>query len=328
MGMAHVLVADDDDVTLEMLDAALQDGHRVTTARNGRQALQLVRDHTVDLVLLDVDMPDIDGYQACEALKAQPETADLPVIFLSARVTIEERLRGYRVGAHDYLTKPFEVPELTAKIRLAVEQRERQRQLNGQFEEAMNTALTSANMYGEVGVVLALQRQLSRCRTYEDIAQAFFTALEQVGFEGCLRLSGRLGVLSRNARIECSALENSLLDHLERVPGTSVQAVGDNTCFRYGHVLILVRHLPMNPSAAELGSEECDRLARVRPDVVVVQLVDEDRGRVRPPEGHRPGCQYRHAQRLSHRRLSICPFADFGHEPKVLQRTQGSSQES
>lgn len=270
MVQARILIADDDEVTLEMLEAVLQSQHQVTKANNGEQALTLAQAQDFDLVLLDVDMPGLDGYATCQALKANPQTAEVPVIFLSAKVNIEERLRGYRVGAHDYLTKPFEVAELTAKITLAIEQRERNRQLNGQIEEAMNTALTTADMYGEVGVVLDLQRQLSECKTYNEIAVAFFTALAQVGFDGCLRLTGRLGVLARTARAQCSALENSILDHIERVKGPSIQAVGDNTCFRYGSVLMLIQNLPQSPQSSAYSADDIDRFARARDNVALM----------------------------------------------------------
>jgi CheY-like chemotaxis protein len=270
MGQARVLITDDDDMTLEMLDAALQDRYKITTAHSGNEALGLADKQDFDMILLDVDMPEMDGYATCTALKAQSRMADVPVVFLSARVNIEERLRGYRVGATDYLTKPFDVVELQAKIELAVEQRERNIQLNSQIEEAMNTALATANMYGEVGVVLELQRQLGNCYEYVEIARAFFSALERMGFEGCLRLTGRQGVSSRSGQGECTALGHSLLDHLETLKSTKIQAVGDNTSFNYGNVLILVRNLPMNPRGSQYNQDELDRLARVRDNVALM----------------------------------------------------------
>jgi len=174
MDRAKLLVADDDDVTLTMLDAALSAHHDVVAVTGGQAALVAAQKDPFDLVLLDVDMPDLDGYAACQALKAQAATADVPVLFLSARVNLDERLKGYRVGASDYLTKPFEVAELHAKIALAVEQRARQRALSGQLDEAMNAVMSMADMYGEVGVVLNFQRRLAECRHYRALAEVFF----------------------------------------------------------------------------------------------------------------------------------------------------------
>jgi CheY-like chemotaxis protein len=271
MAHAHVLIADDDELTLEMLDAALQDDHQVTLAHSGGEALSLAKGHAFDVVLLDVDMPGMDGYSTCAELKADAATAELPVIFLSAKVTLEERLRGYRAGAQDYLTKPFDVDELSAKIALAVENRERQKQLCSQVEEAMNAAMTTANMYGEVGVVLQLQRALSDCANYEDIATAYMGALAMMGFEGCLRLTGKLGTMSRTALAPCSALENSILDHLADLKGPAIQPVGeDHTCYCYGSTLLLVQNLPMSPKMDVVGADEYERFARARDNVALL----------------------------------------------------------
>ena len=266
----HILVVDDDELTREMLQASLADTCTVTTVDSGPAALRQAQASPPDLVLLDVDMPGMNGYATCEALLSDGATRDVPVIFLSGCVTIDERLRGYQAGAVDYLTKPFDVPELQAKIKLAIAQRDKSRELNHQIEDVMNAAMTSADMYGEVGVVLELQRKLGGCRRYDEIAAAVFEALERSGFEGCLRLRGRQGVLSCTARADCSALENSILDHLEKLPGASMQPVGDNTSFNYGPVLLLVRNLPMGPSALNRSPEEADRFGRARDNIALI----------------------------------------------------------
>ena len=270
MGQARVLITDDDEMTLEMLQAALQHRCHVTTANSGRQAIALATQQPFDLVLLDVEMPEMDGYATCAALKAHSFSNAVPVLFLSARISIDERLQGYRVGASDYLTKPFDVDELITKIELTVAQRERDRDLCGQVAQALSTAMATADMYGEMGVVLEMQRQLSHCQTYPDMALAFFNALANLGFDGCLRLTGRHGVMSRSASAECSALENSILDHIERGVGPSIQAVGENTSLRYGSVLMLIRNLPVTPSDKDFSPDEIDRLGRARDNVALL----------------------------------------------------------
>lgn len=270
MGNARVLITDDDDLTLAMLGATLGAHYQVTTTRSGPEALARARQEAFDLILMDVDMPDMDGYATCAALKSEPALADVPVVFLSAKINIDERLRGYRVGACDYLTKPFDVTELTTKIELAVAQRTRDLALNAQIEQALNTALTTADMYGEVGVVLELQRALANCVAYPEVARAFFNTLEKMGFEGCLRLSGRQGVMSRTARAECSALENSILDHIETSRGPTLQALGEHTCLRFDNVLMLIRHLPVSPHSDQYSAEDIDRFARARDNIALV----------------------------------------------------------
>jgi CheY-like chemotaxis protein len=270
MGQPRVLITDDDELTLDMLAATLAPHYEVTTATSGRQAVSLATQQDFDLILLDVDMPEMDGYATCAALKAHSHSNPVPVLFLSARISIDERLQGYRVGACDYLTKPFDVDELTAKIDLTVAQCARNRELSGQINEAINTAMATADMYGEMGVVLEMQRQLSHCQSYTEVAQVFFQALANLGFDGCLRLTGRQGVLSRTALTECSALENSILDHIEKGVGPSIQAMGENTTLRYGSVLMLIRNLPVTPSPDDFSADEIDRMGRARDNVALL----------------------------------------------------------
>ena len=114
-----ILVVDDTPENLELMTALLsQEGFRVRLAHNGERALQLARStNKPDLILLDVMMPGVDGYEVCRLLKADPETAQVPVIFLTARVEIEDEALGLSLGAVDYITKPISPPIVLARIR-------------------------------------------------------------------------------------------------------------------------------------------------------------------------------------------------------------------
>ena len=114
-----ILVVDDTPENLELMTGLLsQEGFRVRVAHNGERALQLARStNKPDLILLDVMMPGVDGYEVCRLLKADPETAQVPVIFLTARVEIEDEALGLSLGAVDYITKPISPPIVLARIR-------------------------------------------------------------------------------------------------------------------------------------------------------------------------------------------------------------------
>jgi sigma-B regulation protein RsbU (phosphoserine phosphatase) len=112
------------------------DGHEVLEAEDGARALELARSERPDLVLLDVMMPVMDGYTACGELKRDPLLADIPVIFLSSRDEPEDKVRGLRLGAADYITKPFYAEEVRARVstHLALRQLTRSlRRLNGEL---------------------------------------------------------------------------------------------------------------------------------------------------------------------------------------------------
>lgn len=110
----HLLIVDDEDNLRSMLSAALQHhGFRVTTAENGRVALDLIAKEQPDLVLLDVMMPDLDGFEVCRRLRQEGHRT--PVLFLTARDATEDKVRGLTLGGDDYLQKPFSLDELVAR---------------------------------------------------------------------------------------------------------------------------------------------------------------------------------------------------------------------
>ena len=110
----HLLIVDDEENLRSMLAAALQHhGYDVSTAENGRDALDVVARDRPDLVLLDVMMPDLDGFEVCRRLRAQGDRT--PVLFLTARDATEDKVRGLTLGGDDYLQKPFSLDELVAR---------------------------------------------------------------------------------------------------------------------------------------------------------------------------------------------------------------------
>ena len=106
------------DVLVEMLEAA---EFRVSVSTTGEQALLVVSEKRPDLILLDVMMPGMDGFETCKRLRARDETADVPIIFLTARDDPQAIKQGFEAGGDDYVTKPFNKEELLARIRTSLE---------------------------------------------------------------------------------------------------------------------------------------------------------------------------------------------------------------
>ena len=114
---ATVLVVDDTPDNLSLMTGLLKDTYRVKVANNGERALKIVRgDAPPDLILLDIMMPGLDGYDVCEQLKADPATRDIPVIFLTAMTAVEDEKKGLEMGAVDYITKPISPPIVLARV--------------------------------------------------------------------------------------------------------------------------------------------------------------------------------------------------------------------
>jgi CheY-like chemotaxis protein len=116
---ARILLADDDDVIARVIQTALElDGHTVVRARDGGVALHVARELSFDLILLDVQMPIVGGFEACQALRAEPATATIPILLLTAQSDRDHVQRGFASGATDYLTKPFAVAQLRSRVQL------------------------------------------------------------------------------------------------------------------------------------------------------------------------------------------------------------------
>lgn len=115
---ARILVVDDDARNVRVLEAMLHaQGHDTHTASSGKEALQLASEKLPDLILLDVMMPDMNGFEVVEKLKASPLTQDIPVIMLSALDDRESRLFGLQAGADEFLTKPVDRSELSVRVK-------------------------------------------------------------------------------------------------------------------------------------------------------------------------------------------------------------------
>jgi len=112
-----ILVVDDEPVNLASIDAALRDKYPLVFARNSSDALAATLKHVPALILLDVQMPDTNGYALCRQLKDDPRTASIPVIFITSKIDITDQAEGFSVGGVDYITKPFSFEILHARIK-------------------------------------------------------------------------------------------------------------------------------------------------------------------------------------------------------------------
>ena len=165
-GTGHILVVDDNRMNRLMLARALEkQGHRVAFAEHGRQALEMLAAQDFDLILLDIEMPEINGYQVLERLAADVHRRDLPVIMISAVEEIDSVVRCIEMGAEDYLTKPFNPVLLKARVDASLEKkrlRDEQRALFRKFasDEVADELLNSGFSLGGQLVEATAERPL------------------------------------------------------------------------------------------------------------------------------------------------------------------------
>ena len=112
-----VLVVDDNKTNIDILVNILHSEYEVSVAMNGKSALQIVNTDLPDLILLDIMMPGMDGYEVCRRIKSEPQTSGIPIIFITSMSEIQNKTKGFELGAVDYITKPFDVMEVKARVK-------------------------------------------------------------------------------------------------------------------------------------------------------------------------------------------------------------------
>jgi phosphoserine phosphatase RsbU/P len=119
---ARVLIVDDEPINVMIAERILQKSdYETISANHGNEALEIMQNEQIDLILLDLMMPDINGFEVCEKLMKNDKTKNIPVIFLTAVTDKESIIKGFEVGGKDYLTKPFNTTELVARVKTHVD---------------------------------------------------------------------------------------------------------------------------------------------------------------------------------------------------------------
>lgn len=140
----NILVVDDTPANLRLLSSMLaEQGYKVRSVINGQMALTAIQAAPPDLILLDINMPEMNGYEVCERLKADEKTRDIPIIFISALDATEDKIKAFTAGGLDYITKPFQFEEVLARVETHLSLRKLQKQLqdaNKRFEQELALA--------------------------------------------------------------------------------------------------------------------------------------------------------------------------------------------
>ena len=138
---SSVLVVDDNETNVDILVDTLGDFYDVSVAMDGLTALEAVEENPPDLILLDIMMPEMDGYEVCQRLKASRKTRKIPVIFVTAKAQVEDEIRGFACGAVDYITKPISPPMVKARVETHLKLRKSEQHLKELLEKTLGGAI-------------------------------------------------------------------------------------------------------------------------------------------------------------------------------------------
>lgn len=221
-----VLIVDDDPNNLGVVSACLEDGpFTILVAEDGECALERAQYAQPDIILLDIMMPGMDGYETCRRLKTMEETREIPVIFMTALAETEHKLRGFRAGGVDYITKPFQREEVLARVGVHLQLREMTRRLKSANESLGRRDIERTAQLAEAN--RELQEEIRERKNAEEAIRNLNAELEQRVFERTSQLSEANTSLAREveqrkaAQEEITLLNEDLVRQREALEGAN-----------------------------------------------------------------------------------------------------------
>lgn len=247
-----IIAVDDDAASLRLLQSMFADEFVLEVFTSAETCLARVEAQRPSVFLLDVGLPGIDGYALCERLKARPDCAHIPVIFISGQVTIDARLRGYEVGAHDFVVKPFDVMEVRQKVMLLLQSLDEKHNLESRLTETDTLVGLILSNLDEYAVLLKYLRDLNSCMAPEELAALTHAMLRGYGLNGAVQLRLPEGDATTDAQGETTPVMVSVMNHvrtLERIFEFRKHGV-----YNFERITVMVDNMPLE------DPERCGRL--------------------------------------------------------------------
>lgn len=228
-----LLLVDDTPANIDVLVGVLKADYHLKVANRGAKALQIcMAGEPIDLILLDVMMPEMDGFEVCRTLRTTPATRDIPIIFLTSKTEVEDIVHGFEIGANDYLAKPFRPPELLARVRTQLTLREQQREIadkNTELAEMLQIVSHDVgNQFAVLGLVFEIVTKHGRPleKYLPRMTAAVRNGLALTAMVRDLRRSAEKGLKLETVPLK-AALDEALLLAEDRIAAKGLQVVSD-----------------------------------------------------------------------------------------------------
>jgi DNA-binding NtrC family response regulator len=215
----HILIIDDEPINLKILSRKLEtEGYEVIVASRGETGLHLVNESHPDLILLDIMMPEIDGYEVCRRLKEAPQTRDIPIIFLTSKTDTDDVIKGFELGAVDYVGKPFKHLELLARVKTHLKLQSTENRLQ---KVELNYSLVNRDLLKSIGseIIGSSKKMLEIISLVSRVAQFSETSVLITGESGTGKELIARAIHSLSPRrqnyfyaVNCSAIPETLFE--------------------------------------------------------------------------------------------------------------------
>lgn len=245
--MKSAVIVEDDKISQKYIKRALEGTLDLHFAATGQEAEALIEKLDPGIILLDVELPDSNGYEICHKLRLRSEFLFTPILFISGKTNLEERIKGYEAGGDDYITKPFETSELVAKVKAVIRQHEHKETLAEQFKEAQSTAIESMTGASELGLILQFFEKTYAINNFDQLANAIFSLLHALELKSCLYFETEQENYFFCSDGESKPIEKEIMQRLRSEP--RFFDFGNRTQINYPVVACLVKNMPVEDRA-------------------------------------------------------------------------------
>ncbi len=244
MSTLSILVIDDERDFCDFLTSSLEDLYDVEGGTNGEDALALFEQRMHDIVLLDINLPDIDGYEICKKIKKKSKK-DALVLFISGHDTLEERLRAYEHGGDDFISKPVQIKELVAKIKTLEQYKKSKKKLKKSSENASELAFQSMEEANQMGVVFRFLRESFQCTNYLSLGQSMLAMMQALELKCCVQIRATEQTLTMCQECQvCPPIEEEIFKLC--CNRGRLFAFNNRIMVNDEHVSILVKNMPID----------------------------------------------------------------------------------
>ena len=242
-----VLAIDDDKYVHHIIEESLAGFCKIIHAKDGDEGLRLTNKYNPDIILLDIEMPGMSGYDVCKAIKHSESTQDIPVMFLSSKIELSDRVKGYSVGASDYITKPFNAEELIARIKVLYEYRQKCAKLKLDIVKANKTAEIAMTESGDMGRIMRYVGQSYHANNFQSLSEHFFAFFAPLNLDVVVVFWYQgTGVFYSQQSGVCP-LEQELLEQHRQAQ--RFVDIGSSTIINYPKVSLLIKNMPVDNDA-------------------------------------------------------------------------------
>ena len=254
--LEHIMVVDDTPSNLLLILRALETLYKVSCFESGKACLEAIGQDRPDLILMDVRMPQMSGYDCCKRIKQNPQYHDIPIIFLSAQTELNDKLQGYEVGGADYITKPCDVLEIIAKVDHNLEL---MNEFKNRLEESNQFSKLAMANIGELGTILHFLENSFTCEDQKALANLLLASLQSFNLQACVQLRGNEATINKCITGPCLPLEVSLMTSTAK--GERIQILGNQCICTSKNASILIKNFPLDQEI--LGGRIRDHLVPI-----------------------------------------------------------------